>query len=458
MSLSLVDNDHVRSVWMSRALCMSRQGKTGDMVVGNMRDCEPGLQASIWLSIAESSPFKEEQLNGFSRALSILRNEDSPELIEMLLSYGRWSLQKGFGFKKVKITLEEAEELAKRYMRKDWQDEAPSSKRKNPVVEQSSGENKPGKQEEPSIVTSQTFSQELSLNMNLISLEEEFRLGVLNRKNFIASEIEKKKMAESRWQPISHEKEFRENSENNVRILEQLFRIHSMKAMVAKRADDQVTHLDSAGMYMKLALKVTFKRYIQLLRDKMEQPGNLTQGESILASREGETVSKIQTSEKETQNLTSEIKQEKGSGTDRQMEHEIEISSDYEDNLRLKFPVGLLNLIANNRETNIICKASFNRESLTLYYLLKNLELLQQFGIQRNCDIFILVMKLISQAFFKSPGVHTLVMLVSALNAKHFRRNALAKAILVEALSGPKIEAVLHQINLEIELNSNFVF
>lgn len=120
MSLSLVDNDNIRIVWTSRALCISRQGKGGDTVVGNMRDCEPGLQASIWLSIAESSPFKDQQLKGFERALGILRNEDSPELVETLLSYAKWVLQQGYGFDKVKVTLEEAEKLAKKYMQKGW--------------------------------------------------------------------------------------------------------------------------------------------------------------------------------------------------------------------------------------------------------------------------------------------------------------------------------------------------
>jgi hypothetical protein len=435
---------------------MSRQGKTGDSVVGNMRDCEPGLQASIWLAIAESSPFKEEQLNGFSRALSILRNEDSSELVEILLSYSRWILEKGLGFRKVQETLEEAEQLAKRYMRRGWEDEVLLSANDENEMEMKKSYKKLAQgKHKISTKTSQTFSHEMELNENLNNLEEEFKFKVINQKTIPLEQKRLQELEKSKLEINLEENNIREVPERNVKILEQLFRVHSMKAMIADQANDQAIHLHWAGMYMKLALKVTFKRYIQLLRDKMEQPGGLTQGESILVSKEDNSIPRIKTIDNTSRKSGIETKESSKTQTeDTSNEHEIEISEKYEDNLRVEFPVGLLNLISHNRETNIICKASFDRESLTFFYLLNNLQLLQKLGIKKNCDIFILVMKLISQAFFKSQGVQTFVILISATNARHFGLDKLSKELLTKTLSGSKIKDVLHQINLEIELNS----
>lgn len=135
-------------------------------------------------------------------------------------------------------------------------------------------------------------------------------------------------------------------------------------------------------------------------------------------------------------------------------EKEIKVSKDYAENLRLEFPAGLLNLISNNKETNIICKESFNKESLTFFYLLNNLRILERFGIQDNCDIFILVLKLISQAFFKYEGVQKLVMLISAVNAKKFKHAQLSQELVERAITGSTIRNILSKINTEIELYS----
>ena len=95
---------------------MSRQGKTENAIVGNLRDCEPGLQASIWLTIAESSAFRREPFRSYERAIGILRNEDSPAILEALLSYARWMLGNSFGFQKVLETLLEVDMLAKGFL------------------------------------------------------------------------------------------------------------------------------------------------------------------------------------------------------------------------------------------------------------------------------------------------------------------------------------------------------
>ena len=67
-----------------------------------------------------------------------------------------------------------------------------------------------------------------------------------------------------------------ETSKKNVKLLEQLFRCHSMIAQMAGDQAQVLKHLRMAGFFMKASLKTTFDRYTQLLKDKMEQPAEIT--------------------------------------------------------------------------------------------------------------------------------------------------------------------------------------
>ena len=77
--------------------------------------------------------------------------------------------------------------------------------------------------------------------------------------------------------------------------------------MIVDDFKSQLMHLHLAGVYMKWALEFTFERYIQLLRDKMEQPGSLTQDESVLESNDMENVQKVLNKSKKSSNTKSTI-------------------------------------------------------------------------------------------------------------------------------------------------------
>lgn len=277
-------------------------------MVGNMRDCEPGLQASIWLSIAESSPFKDQQLKGFERALGILRNEDSPELVETLLSYAKWVLQQGYGFDKVKVTLEEAEKLAKKYMQKGWENQDPDSGDEEfEMDEQKWKENPESRRQIESQRSMLSYKENINEN-SLSIIEENFQKSIFQFDSASPAVLNESCHNEMDYnQRIKHETWILESSEKNVKIFEQLFRLHSMKAMIVDDFKSQLMHLHLAGVYMKWALEFTFERYIQLLRDKMEQPGSLTQDESVLESNDMENVQKVLNKSKKSSNTKSTI-------------------------------------------------------------------------------------------------------------------------------------------------------
>ena len=89
-AFEFMPNTHHKVLWESKMLYLSKLGKNVLAAISNMKENNPSLQAKVWIKLARSSANKYEQFSAYSKAIEILRKEESIEVVEVLIEFGIW--------------------------------------------------------------------------------------------------------------------------------------------------------------------------------------------------------------------------------------------------------------------------------------------------------------------------------------------------------------------------------
>mmetsp|Transcript_23217 Transcript_23217/g.22767 ORF Transcript_23217/g.22767 Transcript_23217/m.22767 type:complete len:86 (+) Transcript_23217:3368-3625(+) len=71
-------------------LFLSKLGKNVLSAISNMKENNASLMAKIYVKLARSSSNQMEQYQAYNKAIEYLRNEESVEIVEVLIEFAEW--------------------------------------------------------------------------------------------------------------------------------------------------------------------------------------------------------------------------------------------------------------------------------------------------------------------------------------------------------------------------------
>ena len=83
-------NTHHKVLWEAKMNFLSKLGKNVLSAISNMKESNASLMAIVWVRLARSSQIELEQHQAYSKAIEILRKEESIEVVEVLIEYAEW--------------------------------------------------------------------------------------------------------------------------------------------------------------------------------------------------------------------------------------------------------------------------------------------------------------------------------------------------------------------------------
>ena len=83
---------------------MSKQGKDELSIMNNIKECDPFLQAKVWLKLARTSSLITKQYTAFSNAIEVLKKENSVEIVGIMVEFSEWLLRNNYDIATVRDT------------------------------------------------------------------------------------------------------------------------------------------------------------------------------------------------------------------------------------------------------------------------------------------------------------------------------------------------------------------
>ena len=108
MAFELIPKHLQRTLWESKMVFLSKQGKNELQAINNMKEPDVTLQAKLWIKLARTSVNTNKQFVAYQKAIDIFRKEESIEIVDVLIEFSEWLLRNGYEYKKINDNLLEA--------------------------------------------------------------------------------------------------------------------------------------------------------------------------------------------------------------------------------------------------------------------------------------------------------------------------------------------------------------
>ncbi|KAL4435549.1 hypothetical protein ABPG74_020325 [Tetrahymena malaccensis] len=93
MVFELIPKSMQKPVWEAKMIFMSKQGKNELQAISNMKEADASLQSKVWIRLARASNAIYKQYNAYSKAIEILKKENSQEIVEVYIEFAEWLLR-----------------------------------------------------------------------------------------------------------------------------------------------------------------------------------------------------------------------------------------------------------------------------------------------------------------------------------------------------------------------------
>jgi hypothetical protein len=355
MCLELVPSNYKKNIWNWKMVFMSKQGKDELSIMNNIKECDPFLQAKVWLKLARTATQATKQYMAFSNAIEVLKKEESVGIVPVLIEFSEWLLRNKYDIKIVRenllmasdilLEIEEAEEDEIVEASEDSQAErqtifSRSSRGKKSVFSKFSS-NDPLRKRDPTVAASSSNASRIQKR----AAGSESRLNKASKRDDKTITTDNQKLINAQ----NDEENF--DGRLNIKHFDQLLRIHVMLALVSENAESQIQYNLDAKFFMMKILEMTYTSL-----------NNLKEIQEMVAKEEDK---KNQTQQPEKKNLVLPITQAEW--------------------ITFEFPQELISRIQTNYESNMFCKFVFEFPELTLYYLEQVLTDLELFGLHVHC-------------------------------------------------------------------------
>lgn len=345
MGLELVPSNFKKQIWSWKMIFMSKQGKDELSIMNNIKDCDPFLQAKVWLKMARTSNQITKQYIAFNNAIEVLKKEESVAIVTILIEFSEWLLRNKYEVSLVKENLLMAADILLEVeldLNMDDEDEEEDEAHGAHTIFSRSSRGKRsgfGGRSEHTGGRSRQKSKRDQLNVGLdsnnvsrlqkSSAQQQSRMNRASKRDAKTINTENQKLI------VTQNDEETYTEKLNIKHFDQLFRIHSMLSILAESAEEQIQNSFDALFFIKKILEKTLLNLADL----------------------------IQTSEK----LANKSDDPKGVNSESSIE--FSLPTTIEEWINYSFPKELIERIQNNSESNIFCKYAFEYPELTYHYL-----------------------------------------------------------------------------------------
>lgn len=262
-----------RPLWEAKMIFMSKQGKNELQAISNMKEADASLQAKLWVKLARVSTQEQKQSAAYTKAVEILRKEDSVEIVEVLIEFAEFKLRTG---KERVGTVIGNLLLAADYLIDieygDDQEEELEEDRATVFSRSTRGKRS---QHSSSQKSKQSKSQKPSEKKSVASGTKS-KGSRMNRAARVSKTVKSKNT-----KSLFTQREEEGNPESlNCAHYERLFRIHSILACIAQTSEERIRYaLDAKEFFIKI-LEVSFRtlntmeenaaKYTNVIEDKKD--------------------------------------------------------------------------------------------------------------------------------------------------------------------------------------------
>ena len=385
MAFELVPKALQKSLWESKMIFMSKQGKNELQAISNMREADASLQSKIWLKLARASNSKTKQFTAYTKAVEILKEQDSVDIADVLIEFSEWLLRNGYDYKQIQENLYWASDMLFKIEvdeddDDDDDDEGEEDRGQSNVYSRSSrgkrssisrarskgaktlaskqGEKKRKANDQKSIVSKASGKSK--------------QTSRLSRASIRSTKTIKKKQAKS----IFTEREEDPNPESlNCSHFEKLFRIHVMLAVLAKNNQDAIRFGLDAKLFLIKIFELSFRTMNQLEQNaaKLEKMNKDDKG--LVKNPGNQPVSKS------PQNQSGE----QPSNSFQFPEIKYLLPDKLEDWITYQPPKDFLEKIKTIDTSDIMSKTAFEKPELTYFYLNQLIKIFENVGLDLQC-------------------------------------------------------------------------
>jgi hypothetical protein len=259
LSLELVPNNMKKHIWSWKMVFMSKQGKDELSIMNNIKDCDPFLQAKVWLKLARTSTHVTKQYNAFSNAIEVLKKEDSVAIVSILIEFSEWLLRNKYDVKVVRENLLMGSDILLAIEEDPADNEdvdgdqvtvfSRSSRGKKSVFSKVSGVDGSRKKDGAG---SMKGTDGVGSKQALKGSGNDTRMNKSSKRDVKGFNQENQEFR------IAENDEEASTENLNIKHFDQLLRIHSMLAMIAETTESQIQYTLDSKFFMMKILEMTY--------------------------------------------------------------------------------------------------------------------------------------------------------------------------------------------------------
>lgn len=262
MCLELVPSDYKKHIWNWKMVFMSKQGKDELSIMNNIKECDPFLQAKVWIKLARTATQVTKQYTAFSNAIEVLKKEESVGIVPILIEFSEWLLRNKYDVSIVRENLLmssdillEIEEVEEEDLAEGSQDSlndqqtifSRSSRGKKSVFSKASGLDQRSKRDNNANPS----------NLNLSRMQKK-GAATESRMNKITKRDVKTVNSESQKLILAQNDEENFVGKLNIKHFDQLLRIHAMLAIVSDNSEKLLQYCLDTKFFMIKILEMTY--------------------------------------------------------------------------------------------------------------------------------------------------------------------------------------------------------
>ena len=263
MCLELVPSSYKKHIWNWKMVFMSKQGKDELSIMNNIKECDPFLQAKVWIKLARTATQVTKQYTAFSNAIEVLKKEESVGIVPILIEFSEWLLRNKYDVGIVRENLVMASDIlleveegddeklgdASEDMDNDQQTVfSRSSRGKKSVFSKISGVD--GRSKAGDNLASMTQS-------NITRMQKKGQ-ATESRMNKTAKRDVKTTNTESQKLIMAQNDEENFGGKLNIKHFDQLLRIHAMLAIISENSEKLIQCCLDSKFFMMKILEMTY--------------------------------------------------------------------------------------------------------------------------------------------------------------------------------------------------------
>jgi hypothetical protein len=101
-------------VWVLKVIALTKKGGDVQSVFEEIKNCNVGLQCTLLQEIAWNAESVQQQYQAFSRAIDIVKKENSPRVFEVILNFKEWMFRNDFPIENIRESLSFLERIVHR--------------------------------------------------------------------------------------------------------------------------------------------------------------------------------------------------------------------------------------------------------------------------------------------------------------------------------------------------------